>query len=218
MDVTAKRALVEAAIGRVHPLDRDVAGGSGHLSSSSLGEFVTGGEAADGSFPFAAEVGRVSEFGGSIHWFRGTIVPGGASRVESLEPVTHGDEGPDSMEVRRRRRELGLPVLGRDRDAYVRRALGVHVEPHRVRTSPERLEGHLALFEFAALAWEPKMPGAALWYVGTVSVDLETDRPMVEFREHPKSRELVRHENFNARDLARAEESIWRELGYGRNA
>jgi hypothetical protein len=83
-----------------------------------------------------------------------------------------------------------------------------------IRTGPEERDGDFARFEFAAMRWEDRMPGAALWYVGTVKVNVTTQAVQAEIREHEKSRALVRHENFNWQDLHAAEEAIWAGLGY----
>jgi hypothetical protein len=109
-DSDAKTGLVRAEIQQIHPLDSEDAGGSGNLSSSSLGAVVVGDANPDGSFPFAAEVCRESEFGGSLHWYHGTIVPGGKSSIQALEPVMlslFGDE--DKLQILNNRKQLGLP-------------------------------------------------------------------------------------------------------------
>lgn len=235
MDVTQKRGLVKAEIHKVHPLDADAAGGSGHLSHSRLGDVVVGETAKDGSFTFAAEVTRETEFGGSTHWFRGTIVPGGESRIEALpswnpdtfpvrerEPRRKGAKEPSLSPVRRTRRELGLPVLGeydcaRAAQAELKRHLRRPVKERffvQCRTGPERIDGDVDTFDFAALLWDGQERAVAVWYVGTVQVDLKTDQAKAKIKKHAKSGELVRHPNFNAKDLEKGEEKIWTALGF----
>jgi hypothetical protein len=131
-------------------------------------------------------------------------------------------KAPALSPIRKTRRELGLPVLGdyackQAAQAELKRHLKVPAKEFFVvkcRTGSERIKGHVDMFDFAALQWDGQERAVAVWYVGTVQVDLKTDKAKAKIRKHAKSGALVRHPNFNVQDLEKGEEKIWSELGF----